>query len=59
VSSNLAGSASKINILGLFGAWKAASHILKAMRFTAEVVFTWYDNEKAAHPDQTGRLTIE
>jgi len=39
-------------------AWKAASHILKAMHMTAEVVFMWYENERAAHPGQTGRLAV-
>ena len=40
------------------GAWKAASHILKSMHIAGEVVFVWYDNEKAAHPGQTGKFTV-
>ena len=39
-------------------AWKAAAHILKALHIPAEVVFMWYDNDKAAHPGQTGKLTV-
>jgi hypothetical protein len=41
------------------GAWKAASHILKSMHISGEVVFVWYDNEKAAHPNQTGKLSVK
>jgi hypothetical protein len=41
------------------GAWKAASHILKSMHIPGEVVFVWHDNEKAAHPSQTGKLSIK
>jgi hypothetical protein len=40
------------------GAWKAASHILKSLHIPAEVVFVWYDNEKAVHPGQTGKLSV-
>lgn len=40
-------------------AWKATVHILKALQIPAEVVFMWYDNEKAAHPGQTGKLKVE
>jgi hypothetical protein len=41
------------------GAWKAASHILKSMHIPGEVVFVWYDNQKAAHPNQTGKLSVK
>ena len=37
-------------------AWKAAAHIAKALKIPLEVFFMWYDNEKAAHPGQTGKL---
>lgn len=40
-------------------AWKASSHILKSMHIPSEVVFVWYDNEKAAYPNQTGKLSIK
>jgi hypothetical protein len=40
-------------------AWKAASYILKKLHIPAEVVFMWYDNDKAAHPGQTGKLVVE
>lgn len=39
-------------------AWKATSHILKALHMSAEVVFMWYDNDKAAHPGKTAKLTV-
>ena len=41
------------------GAWKAASQILKSMHIPGEVVFVWHDNEKAAHPNQTGKLSVK
>lgn len=41
------------------GAWKAVSHILKSMHIPGEVVFVWHDNEKAAYPNQTGKLSIK
>jgi hypothetical protein len=40
------------------GAWKAASHILKSLHIPTEVVFVWYDNEKAAHPGVTGKMSV-
>jgi hypothetical protein len=40
------------------GAWKGASHIIKAMGFAARVVFEWYDNPKAANPGKTGKFTL-
>jgi hypothetical protein len=40
------------------GAWKAASHLLKSMHIAGEVVFVWHDNEKSAHPNQTGKLSV-
>jgi hypothetical protein len=40
------------------GAWKATSHILKSLHVPAEVVFVWYDNEKAAHPGLTGKFSL-
>ena len=39
-------------------AWKATVHILKSLGMSAEVAFLWYDNDKAAHPGQTGKLTV-
>jgi hypothetical protein len=30
------------------GAWKATSHILKALHIPAKVVFVWYDNDKTS-----------
>lgn len=39
-------------------AWKAASHIYKALGISAEVVFTWNDNPKAANPGQVGKFVI-
>jgi hypothetical protein len=41
------------------GAWKAASHILKSMHIPGDVLFVWYDNQKAAHPNQTGKLSVK
>jgi hypothetical protein len=41
------------------GAWKAASHILKSMHIPGEVLFVWHDNEKAVHPNQTGKLSVK
>lgn len=40
------------------GAWKATVHILKALNLSAEVMFIWYDNDKAAYPGQTAKLTV-
>jgi hypothetical protein len=40
------------------GAWKAVAHLAKAVKFSVQVVFVWYDNPKAANPGQTGKLTI-
>jgi len=40
------------------GAWKATSHILKSLHIPAEVVFVWYDNDKAAYPGLTGKLSL-
>ncbi|MBV1698664.1 MAG: hypothetical protein KGK33_05070 [Hyphomicrobiales bacterium] len=40
------------------GAWKATSHILKSLHIPAEVVFVWYDSEKAAHPGLTGKFML-
>jgi hypothetical protein len=40
------------------GAWKATSHILKSLHIPAEVVFVWYDHEKALHPGLTGKFTL-
>jgi hypothetical protein len=39
-------------------AWKAISHIAKSLRIQAQALFVWYDNEKAAHPGQTGKLSV-
>lgn len=39
-------------------AWKATAHILKGLGMSSEVVFLWYENDKAAHPGQTGKLTV-
>jgi hypothetical protein len=39
-------------------AWKATSHIAKALHLPAKVMFMWYDNEKAVHPGQTGKLAV-
>jgi hypothetical protein len=40
------------------GAWKGASHILRSLKIPGEVVFIWYDNEKAAHPNQSGKILV-
>jgi hypothetical protein len=40
------------------GAWKGIAHLAKAMKFSAEVVFVWLDNPKAANAGQTGKLTV-
>src|SRR5262249_35138368 len=39
-------------------AWKATSHIANLLHLPVSVLFIWYDNEKAAHPGQTGKLTL-
>jgi hypothetical protein len=39
-------------------AWKAVAHIIKSMNFSCRVIFMWYDNDKAAHPGQTGKFTL-
>jgi hypothetical protein len=40
------------------GAWKATAHIAKTLHMPVKVLFMWYDNEKAANPGQTGKLTL-
>jgi hypothetical protein len=40
-------------------AWKAISHMVKRVHLPVKVVFVWYDNEKAAYPGQTGKLTLK
>lgn len=39
-------------------AWKASAHILKSLGMSAEVVFMWYDNDKAAHPGKSAKLAV-
>jgi hypothetical protein len=39
-------------------AWKATSHIAKTLNLPVKVFFRWYENEKAANPGQTGKLTL-
>jgi hypothetical protein len=40
-------------------AWKAAFHIIKATQLNIDVLFMWQNNDKAARPGKTGRMTYE
>ena len=40
------------------GAWKTTSHLLKALGYSAEITFEWYDNPKASNPGEVGRFVI-
>jgi hypothetical protein len=39
-------------------AWKTTANLLKALGYTAEITFAWYDNPKAANPGQVGKFVI-
>ena len=39
-------------------AWKAVSHIAKVMHLPVNVLFVWYENQKATYPGQTRKLTL-
>lgn len=39
-------------------AWKTTAHLARALHLPVRVLFMWYDNEKAAHPGQTGKLAV-
>lgn len=39
-------------------AWKAVTHIAKTLNVPVKVFFRWYDNEKAANPGKTGKLSL-
>jgi hypothetical protein len=38
--------------------WKAVSHIASKLNVSVKVSFRWYDNEKAAKPNETGKLNL-
>ncbi len=38
--------------------WKAVSHIANKLNVSVKVFFRWYDNEKAAKPGETGKLSL-
>jgi hypothetical protein len=40
-------------------AWKQCYELLKALQLPAEVKFTWQDNPKAAHPNESGKFIID
>lgn len=41
------------------GAWKGVLNLVKALKFSVQVIFVWYDNPKASNPGQTGKLTVK
>ena len=38
--------------------WKAVSHIASKLNVSVKVSFRWSDNEKAARPNETGKLSV-
>ena len=38
--------------------WKAVAHIASKLNVSVKVSFRWYDNEKAANPNETGKLSL-
>lgn len=38
--------------------WKAVAHIANKLNVPVKVSFRWYDNEKAAKPNETGYLSV-
>lgn len=40
------------------GCWKAVAHIANKLNVPVKVSFRWYDNEKAAKPNETGYLSL-
>jgi hypothetical protein len=40
-------------------AWKQCYVLLKALQMSAEIHFTWQDNPKAAHPNESGKFVVD
>ncbi len=38
--------------------WKAVAHIANKLNVSVKVFWKWYDNEKAAKPGETGKLSL-